>query len=278
MNLFDINLPSSSNCDKQSSVRQMRAIVVIPTYNECNNLQTLLKRIESAVPGLHVLIVDDNSPDGTGQLAEHLSEHSSGCIFVVRRPRKDGLGRAYVDGFRFALARGYQIVIQMDADLSHDPSYLPALLKRMDNCDLVLGSRYVSGVSVVGWDLKRLVLSKGASRYVRMITRMPFSDPTGGFKCWRRQALLAIDLERCFSNGYLFQVETTYRAWQNRARIEEAPIVFYERSAGVSKMHWRIIWEAIWGVIRLRLSARRAAPLQSATPHRVLPETKGTAA
>lgn len=199
--------------------------------------------------------MDDNSPDGTGQLAEELCRAAGGRLSVLHRPAKQGLGRAYVAGFKQALAGGYDIIVQMDADLSHDPSFLPRFFEKIREADLVLGSRYLHGIAVVNWDFKRLLLSKSATAYVRMVTGMPFTDLTGGFKCWRRQALEAIALDGVFANGYLFQIETTYRAWRSGFRIAEVPIIFFERNLGSSKMDFPIIWEALWGVIRLRLRA-----------------------
>jgi dolichol-phosphate mannosyltransferase len=200
-----------------------------------------------------VVVVDDESPDGTGKLADELSREQPEKIFVLHRPRKDGLGRAYVAGFRFALARDYDVVVQMDADFSHDPSYLPVFFEKIRENDLVIGSRYLQGISVVNWDLKRLILSRAASGYVRSVTGMPLSDATSGFKCWRRETLEAIDLEKIFSGGYLFQVEMSYRTYQKKFRITEVPIIFVERRLGRSKMDWGIIAEAILGVIRMRL-------------------------
>jgi dolichol-phosphate mannosyltransferase len=231
----------------------MRAVVVTPTYNERENLEEFVARLRQSAPGVDLLVVDDNSPDGTGELADELSRRHPGEIAVLHRPRKQGLGRAYVAGFRKALAEAYDVIAQMDADLSHDPRYLPSMLERIETADLVLGSRYVRGIAVVNWDFKRLLLSKMATRYVQLVTGMPFTDATGGFKCWRREALEAIDLDRLFANGYLFQIETTYMAWRRGLRIAEVPIIFYERNLGRSKMDLRIISEAIWGVLRLRL-------------------------
>jgi len=231
----------------------MKAIVVVPTYNERENLGQLVEKIAQYVPNLHILIVDDNSPDGTGELAEELSRENSGRVFVLHRDRKQGLGRAYLAGFGEALQRGYECILQMDADLSHDPSYLPGLLSLIRKFDLVLGSRYVHGINVVNWDFKRLLLSKLATKYVQMVTGMPFTDATGGFKCWRAAALQAIGLDDVFSNGYLFQIEMTYKAYRKGLRVGELPIIFYERNLGKSKMNWAIIWEALWGVIRLRI-------------------------
>ena len=201
--------------------------------------------------------MDDASPDGTGELADQLRSEFPGEIDVLHRPRKEGLGRAYVAAFRYALKLDYDVIVQMDADLSHSPAYLPALLNEIANADLVLGSRYIRGVNVVNWDLKRLILSKLATRYAQVVTGMPFSDITSGFKCWRRETLAAIDLDQVFSNGYLFQIETTYRAHRLNFRIAEVPIIFYERNFGRSKIDFGIIFEALLGVIRLRLKRLR---------------------
>ena len=234
----------------------MSAIVVVPTYNERENITNLVEAIRNLPFPVHVLIVDDNSPDGTGDIAEELSRTYPGEVFVFRRPGKEGLGRAYVAAFQYVLKNfSHEFIIQMDSDFSHDPAYIPEFLKAIANADLVIGSRYVTGVNVVNWDFKRLLLSKFASIYVRMITGMPYSDLTGGFKCWRRGTLQALRFDRIFSMGYLFQVETTYHTWKNRQfRIGEIPIIFYERNLGRSKISPNIIFEAFLGVIRLRFS------------------------
>ncbi len=230
----------------------MRAVVVVPTYNERESLPLLAERLRQCAGEVDALIVDDNSPDGTGQLAEELSQQEGSRIHVLHRDRKEGLGRAYVAGFRKALEMGYDVILQMDADLSHDPSYIPAFVEAIQDCDLVLGSRYVHGICVVNWDFRRLLLSKAATKYVQIVTGMRFTDTTGGFKCWRANTLKSIGLENVFSNGYLFQIEMTYRAFRKRHKIAEIPIIFYERNLGRSKMDWRIIREALWGVLRLR--------------------------
>jgi dolichol-phosphate mannosyltransferase len=235
----------------------MSAIVVIPTFNEILNLEQLIKMIRANTPDLHVLIVDDNSPDGTGSLADATARREPDKVFVIHRTKKEGLGKAYVAGLGYALERGYDIVAQMDGDLSHEPIYLKQFLSQIEKSDLVLGSRYMHGISVVNWDFKRLLLSKFATRYVQLITGMPFSDITSGFKCWRRETLEVIGLNRVFSNGYLFQIEMTFRAFRNGFRISEIPIVFFERDLGKSKMNFKIIIEAIIGVVRLRLSVPR---------------------
>ena len=231
----------------------MQAIVVIPTYNERENLEQLVERIQCHANDLHILIVDDNSPDGTGEIAYELSRKYPVKLSVLHREKKEGLGRAYVAGFKHVLKSDYKIILQMDADLSHNPSHIPSFLEQIRDCDLVLGSRYLRGISVVNWDFKRLILSKTASKYVRLITGMPFTDTTGGFKCWRREALESIGLDDLFSIGYLFQVETTYKAYRKGFKVIEVPIIFIERDLGKSKIGWAIIWESFWGVLRLRL-------------------------
>jgi dolichol-phosphate mannosyltransferase len=236
----------------------MKAIVVVPTYNEIENLERIVSLIREQPGGFHILIVDDNSPDGTGRLADELCERYPGEVRVLHRPRKEGLGRAYVAGFGHVLKMPeYDAIVQMDADLSHDPSYLPEFLKGLETYDMVLGSRYLHGVNVVNWDFKRLLLSKGASLYVKLITSMPYSDATGGFKAWRRGALTAIGLDQLFSNGYLFQIETTYRLHRTKGfSIGEISIIFRDRDLGRSKIDLHIILEAVWGVIRLRITGR----------------------
>jgi dolichol-phosphate mannosyltransferase len=230
------------------------AIVVVPTYNERENIANLVETICKLPSHVDVLIVDDNSPDGTGEIADQLSRAHPDQVFVLHRPAKEGLGRAYVAAFQYVLKNfSHPFIVQMDSDLSHPPSFIPDFLKAIESADLVLGSRYLTGVNVVNWDFKRLLLSKFANRYVRTITGMPFTDLTGGFKCWRREALQALPYESIFSMGYVFMVETTYRTWTTRRyRIAEIPIVFYERNLGRSKIAANIIFEAFLGVIRLR--------------------------
>ena len=236
----------------------MKTIVVVPTYNEIENLARIVQLIRQQPGNFHILVVDDNSPDGTGKLADELAAQHPGEVHVLHRAGKEGLGRAYVAGFGHVLGMpGYDAIMQMDADLSHDPAYLPDFLKGLEKHDLVLGSRYLNGISVVNWDLKRLLLSKGASIYVKIITAMPYSDMTGGFEAWRRDALAAIGLDRLFSNGYLFQIETTYRLHRLRKySIGEISIIFRDRDLGRSKIDLPIILEAVWGVIRLRLTGK----------------------
>jgi dolichol-phosphate mannosyltransferase len=231
----------------------MRCLVVVPTYNERENLSAIIESILQHAPSAHVLIVDDNSPDGTGTLADELHNRQPENIFVLHRLGKRGLGPAYVAGFKFALAGDYDIIVQMDADFSHDPKLLPVFFEQIRENDVVIGSRYLKGISVVNWDLKRLMLSKAATCYVRFITGMPLTDATAGFKCWRREALEAIGLADLLSNGYVFLAEMSYRAFRKKLRIIEIPIVFVERRLGRSKMNWRIVAEGLWGVIRMRL-------------------------
>ena len=230
----------------------MKALVLIPTYNERENLVPLMKQIFSEGLPLEVLIIDDHSPDGTGAVADELAAADS-RVHVMHRAGKMGLGSAYVAGFRYALERDYDAVFEMDADFSHNPDSLPEFLRELENADLVVGSRYLHGVTVVNWPLKRLVLSYGANVYSRIITGIPIKDLTGGYKCFRRQVLESLDLSRVRSDGYGFQIEINYKAWRKGFRIREIPILFVDRRAGESKMNRRIVWEAAWMVWRLRI-------------------------
>ncbi|MBI4417980.1 MAG: polyprenol monophosphomannose synthase [Ignavibacteriales bacterium] len=231
-----------------------RSLVVIPTYNESDNIPQIVPKILSLGAHFEVLVVDDNSPDGTAGLVRLLRE-SDQRVHLIERSEKLGLGTAYVEGFKFALARGYDFVFEMDADLSHDPNELPRMLKKAELCDLVIGSRYVSGVNVVNWPMRRLMLSFMANVYTRYITGMPVRDATGGFKCYRRVVLEAIDLDSVHSNGYAFQIETTFIAWKKGFRVCEIPIVFVDRRVGVSKMSKNIIYEAAWLVWKLKFKS-----------------------
>jgi dolichol-phosphate mannosyltransferase len=231
----------------------MKAIVVVPTYNERENIEKFVASVRAQPGDVDVLIVDDNSPDGTGELADALEARLPGHVFVLHRERKEGLGPAYLAGFQHVLANmDHDRIVQMDADLSHDPAYIPAFLQASETYDLVLGSRYLKGISVVNWDFKRLLLSKTASRYVRLATGLPFTDLTGGFKCWRRSALERIGLHRVAARGYIFQTEMTYRAHRRGLRVGEIPIIFYERNLGRSKISGAIIVEALLRVGLLR--------------------------
>jgi dolichol-phosphate mannosyltransferase len=230
----------------------MKSLVIIPTYNERENLIELLGRIFAQNLPVEVLIVDDSSPDGTGALADEISAGDP-RVHVMHRPGKLGLGSAYVAGFRYALDRDYDAVFEMDADFSHNPDSIPEFLHEIEQADLVLGSRYLHGVTVVNWPLSRLVLSYAANVYSRVITGMPVKDLTGGYKCFRRQVLQSIDWTRVKSDGYGFQIEINFKAWRKGFRIKEIPILFVDRRAGESKMTRRIIWEAAWMVWRLRI-------------------------
>ena len=230
----------------------MKALVVIPTYNEKENLVPLLKQVFAQGLPVEVLIIDDNSPDGTGAIADQLSAGDA-RVHVMHRAGKMGLGSAYVAGFRYALERDYEAVFEMDADFSHNPDSLGEFLRELEDADLVVGSRYLHGVTVVNWPISRLILSYGANVYSRVITGVPIKDLTGGFKCFRRRVLEAIDLSRVKSDGYGFQIEINYKAWRKGFRIKEIPILFVDRSVGESKMSRRIVWEAAWMVWRLRI-------------------------
>lgn len=227
-----------------------RALVVLPTYNEAENLPPMLEQILEHGPD--VLVVDDGSPDGTGELAEELRAKHGGRVDVLHRPRKLGLGTAYVAGFQRALEAGYDYVVEMDCDFSHDPKYLPAFLERVESADLVLGSRYARGGGTVNWNLLRRFISRSGSLYSRLVLGLPYQDLTGGFKCFRRHVLEAIDLGSVQSNGYAFQIELTYRAHQRGFRIEELPIIFYERRVGSSKMSRDIVLEGMLRVWQFR--------------------------
>ena len=230
-----------------------RGLVVIPTYNEVGNLTPLVEQVLAQDARLEILVVDDRSPDGTGQLAEALAQKEP-RLHVLHREAKLGLGTAYITGFKWALERGYDFVFEMDADFSHDPAHLKDFLKAIANADLVLGSRYLGGrVTVVNWPMGRLVLSYGANIYARRITGLRIWDLTGGFKCFRRRVLEAIDLSQVRSNGYAFQIEMSVRAWRKGFTLRETPIVFVDRTEGQSKMNRSIVREAVWMVPRLRL-------------------------
>ena len=231
----------------------MKALVIVPTYNEAENVGVLLPRILEQDPGIEVLVVDDNSRDGTGDLVDKMSR-TEPRIHCLHRPGKMGLGTAYVDGFKYALARDYDYVFEMDADFSHDPDSLPAFLEAIQDADLVVGSRYLNGVTVVNWPLSRLILSYGANVYTRLVTWMPLKDATGGFKCFRRATLEALDLNRVNSDGYGFQIEMNFKAWRKGLRVMEIPILFVDRRVGISKMNKKIVWEAMWLVWKLKIN------------------------
>ncbi len=226
--------------------------MIVPTYNERENIRRLIDQVLAQDARLDMLVVDDNSPDGTGAIVDEIAS-ANPRVHALHRERKLGLGTAYLAGFRWALAREYAYVFEMDADFSHDPVHLPQFLSAVEQADLVLGSRYRFGkVTVVNWPMTRLILSYGANVYARVVTGLPLFDATGGFKCFRRQVLEAIDLDRVRSNGYAFQIEMSFRAWKRGFRIAEIPIVFVDRTEGESKMSGRIVREAVWMVWRLR--------------------------
>jgi dolichol-phosphate mannosyltransferase len=230
----------------------MKTLIISPTYNERKNIQLLVKKVLDPNPDYHLLVVDDNSPDETAELVKDLQKSYSNLHLEVR-PGKAGLGTAYLFGFKWALENGYEAIVQMDADLSHDPNDVPRLVSELKDNDLVIGSRYVEGVSVVNWPIRRLILSYGANMYSRTITGMPINDGTGGFKAWRKDLLEKIDLDDVRSQGYSFQIEMNFRAWRKEARIKEMAIIFVDRTIGESKMSKAIMYEAIWMVWRLRI-------------------------
>lgn len=228
-----------------------KVLIIIPTYNEAENISSLIPEVLEQDEMVEVLVVDDNSPDGTGEIVADLAKDNP-RIHLLERQGKMGLGSAYITGFKYALEHGYEYVIEMDADFSHSPSDIPRLLKEIKDCDLVIGSRYISGVNVVNWPIRRLLLSIFASRYVRFVTRMPVKDPTAGFKCFRREVLESLDLDNIISDGYSFQIEIHYKTWKSGWRIKEIPVVFTERRDGKSKMSKKIVWEAALIVWKLR--------------------------
>lgn len=240
------SLPRGSLADNE------RAVVIVPTYNERENITRIVPLILAQDERLDVLVVDDNSPDGTGQLVDAMAA-ANPRVKVLHRANKEGLGKAYLAGFDWALAHPYEYVFEMDADFSHDPTHLPEFLAAIVNADLVLGSRYRDGkVTVVNWPISRLLLSYAANIYARRVTGLRLWDGTGGFKCFRRKVLEAIPLKEVKSNGYAFQIEMSFRAWKKGFRIAEIPIVFHDRTEGQSKMSRKIVREAVWMVWRLR--------------------------
>lgn len=240
-------------------------LIIIPTYNERQNVKPIAAAVLETVPDVNILFVDDNSPDGTGGLIDALVEKDE-RIHVMHRTAKDGLGRAYIAGFKWALKRDYEFVFEMDADFSHSPNDIPAMREAAQTADLAIGSRYIGGIRVINWPLNRLILSRGAGIYVRLITGLPLSDPTGGYKCFRRGLLQAIQLDEVTSNGYSFQVELNHLAWRLGSKIVEVPIVFEERQEGTSKMSRKIVFEALWMVWKLLAQAKFRRIHKSAVP------------
>jgi len=243
-----------------------KTLVVVPTYNERENLPPLTQRLLALPTPVDMLVVDDNSPDGTGKIADELAvKHPS--IHVLHRNEKNGLGRAYIAGFNWALEHGYEFVFELDGDFSHNPDDIPMFLEAAQNADLVLGSRYLNGIRIINWPLSRLMLSKSAAKYVQIITGMPFTDPTGGYKCFRRRALEAIQLDEVRSNGYSFQIEMTHRLWRQGMKVVEVPIIFTDRFQGHSKMSGHIVREALIMVWRLWIQNKcRRRPSLPPTP------------
>ena len=232
-------------------MEEKKVLVITPTYNEVENIEKLIREITDINPKIDILVVDDNSPDGTADKVRQLQKEFKN-LHLIQREGKLGLGTAYVEGFKFALKNGYDYIFEMDADFSHDPKEIPNFLREIENYDLVIGSRYIRGVNVVFWPLRRLLLSFFANRYTRIITGLPVEDATGGYKCFRREVLEAIDLDNIKSNGYAFQIEMNFRAWKKGLRLKEIPIIFIDRALGKSKMSKKIMWEAAWMVWKLK--------------------------
>ena len=233
-----------------------KTLIIIPTYNEIENLPLMIPALEGLGLGLEILIVDDGSPDGTGAWVKG-QQASRPHLHLIERSGKQGLGSAYVRGFRYALEKDYDFVFEMDADFSHDPAYIADFLEAIREADLVIGSRYIRGVNVVNWPMSRLLLSYFANMYARWITGMPVQDATGGFKCFRTSALRRLNLDGISSGGYSFQIEVNYKLWKKGCRIKEIPIIFKDRTAGTSKMSGGIIREALFLLVRLRLGGGR---------------------
>ncbi len=231
-----------------------RVLIIFPTYNERDNIDKIVHAVLPLDARIHVLIVDDNSPDGTGEIADRLVRQEP-KVNVLHRVKKEGLGQAYIAGFKWAIERKYDYIFEMDADFSHGPEYLKDFLREIKEYDLVLGSRYIAGVNVINWPISRLLLSYYANVYTRIVTGLPLRDATGGFKCYRREVLESIDLDDIGSTGYAFQIEMSMRAWKKGFTIKEIPIIFVDRRAGESKMSKKIVREAVWMVWWLRLKA-----------------------
>lgn len=229
----------------------MKSLVIIPTYNEADNVSAIIDEVLKQDKSLEVLIVDDNSPDGTSEIVEK-KQKKNNKIHLLKRAGKMGLGSAYVAGFKYALEHSFDYIFEMDADFSHDPAVIPDMLEEIKDNDLVIGSRYLGGINVVNWPLRRLMLSFFAAHYVRFITGMPINDPTGGFKCFRRNVLETIDLDKILSDGYSFQIEMNFRTWRKKFKIKEIPIVFTDRRSGQSKMSKKIVREAVFVVWKLQ--------------------------
>lgn len=229
----------------------MNSVIVIPTYNEKENISFLIKEILTLKNISQIIVVDDNSSDGTGEVLKNLAQEIPQLI-VIQRYKKLGLGTAYLEGFKLVLKENPDFILQMDGDFSHNPGYIPLMLEAIKDSDLVIGSRYICGGGIKNWSFWRKTLSRFGNLYVRLITGIPVRDATSGFKCFRREVLETLDLEKISSQGYAFQIEMNYLVWKKKFRIKEIPIVFYERKGGRSKLNWRIVFEALWRVWRLR--------------------------
>jgi dolichol-phosphate mannosyltransferase len=232
----------------------MKTLVIIPTYNELDNLPRLLPEVLSQDDSINVLIVDDNSPDGTAAFVENEMKNNH-SIHLIKRSSKQGLGTAYIAGFKYALQKNFDLIFEMDADFSHDPKEIPKFLKEIKDSDLVIGSRYINGVNVINWPMRRLLLSSFANVYTRIITGMPVHDATGGFKCFKRKILESINLDQVRSNGYAFQIEMNFKAWKKGFKVKEIPIIFVDRMKGQSKMSRKIVREAVTMVWKLRIKS-----------------------
>src|SRR5262249_11875281 len=255
-----------------------RTLVVVPTFNERENLPPLAQRLLALPVSVEMLVVDDNSPDGTGKIADELSTKNP-SIHCLHRKEKGGLGPAYIAGFKWALEHEYEFIFELDGDFSHNPDDIPMFLQNAEDADLVLGSRYLNGIRIINWPLSRLMLSKCAAKYVKFVTGMPFTDPTGGYKCFRRRALEAMKLDDVRSNGYSFQIEMTHKLWRQGMKIVEVPIIFTDRFQGHSKMSGHIVSEALFMVLRLLLhNGRRRRPRPHATnaPQQKPPDSQKT--
>lgn len=229
-----------------------QSLVIIPTYNEIDNIERMLTTLTELYPDLSILIIEDGSPDGTADVVKKFMQQNE-KIHIIERTGKLGLGTAYIAGFKWALERDYQFVFEMDCDFSHDPNDIPALLEAAQSNDLAIGSRYINGIRIINWPMHRLLLSYFAGVYTRIITGLAILDATGGFKCFTRSALESLNLDKVFSNGYSFQIELNFKIWSKGLKVKEVPIVFTERRDGQSKMSGGIVWEAIFAVIKLRL-------------------------
>jgi dolichol-phosphate mannosyltransferase len=228
-----------------------KTLIVTPTYDEADNIERFINEILAKGPDIESLIVDDNSPDGTGDIVARI-QAANPRVHLIRRPSKMGLGTAYVEGFKYAISKKFDYIFEMDADFSHSPDEIPKFLQKIAGCDLVIGSRYTNGVRVLNWPIRRLILSYGANVYTRLVTGLPVKDATGGFKCFRRSILEAIDLDKIHSNGYAFQIEMNFKAWSKGFKVCEHPIIFMDRTSGVSKMSKKIVYEAIFMVWKLK--------------------------